>query len=489
MGSLMKHNLMLEDDERDRFDSAFSDPLLPRDLSTSLAWYAAPAPESSASGGLVVLPASAEPDRAPSDAGLVFLSPAAGTEDGPPNLIELIGNGRPIDYIVTTGNSTTTVYEDGTSETVVHLLGPSGPPAPVGDGAEDIAASGAASGETPAGTGDGYIPVLTGPDPIEDIPAQPVESAVSAKGTSGDDLIHGTGDGDLIRGLAGNDTIHGMGGADVIRGGAGNDKLYGADGDDEMFGGAGNDSLHGGRGDDILKGGAGDDWVKGYDGDDVVRGGAGNDTLIGGAGNDEMHGGSGSDTALYFGHSSEYSLRWDGDVLVVSHDIDTFAGPTDGVDRLSGVEFVQFADKTISVADLETSPGLDTEAEAIIEFEEGDNGLLDFSNENRIVDGATTGNTSWVEYEDGTVKYSVHLLGPPGSPGAPLTLNDVIDPSDILGDAAFGSGGQARDASGPSDLAQGDPAQGDPAGHRFELLAAPVVTLDDMETIIPDALI
>jgi Ca2+-binding RTX toxin-like protein len=68
--------------------------------------------------------------------------------------------------------------------------------------------------------------------------------------TSGNDIINGSSDTDILYGYKGNDLIRGNDGADFILGHAGNDKLYGDDGDDYLFGGEGKDTLYGGSGDD-----------------------------------------------------------------------------------------------------------------------------------------------------------------------------------------------------------------------------------------------
>jgi len=86
---------------------------------------------------------------------------------------------------------------------------------------------------------------------------------------------------------------------------------------------------------DSLTGGAGADQVFGLGGNDILQGGAGNDILDGGAG---------LDTAGWAKAASNYTLSFIGDTLVVS---DKTAA--DGTDTLSGIEAVQFADKTVIV--------------------------------------------------------------------------------------------------------------------------------------------
>ena len=79
-------------------------------------------------------------------------------------------------------------------------------------------------------------------------------------GTSGLNLLIGTGEEDSISGGGGNDLLFGVGGNDTLNGGAGNDWLDGGAGKDVLAGGAGNDTLTGGAGNDTLTGGAGNDY-------------------------------------------------------------------------------------------------------------------------------------------------------------------------------------------------------------------------------------
>lgn len=124
-------------------------------------------------------------------------------------------------------------------------------------------------------------------------------------GTTGNDVINGTGSSDTLYGGRGDDIIRGHGADDNVYGGTDNDKLYGGDGDDVVSGSSGNDQLYGGKDDDLISGGLGNDKVYGDSGDDHVNGGLGNDFVYGGAGddlvigelgNDHVYGGDGCDT-------------------------------------------------------------------------------------------------------------------------------------------------------------------------------------------------
>ncbi len=155
------------------------------------------------------------------------------------------------------------------------------------------------------------------------------------------DLLHGTASGfTSIAGIenvttgSGNDLLIGNGNANVLRGGLGND-TYVADSSDTLietgggtdqvftdsvnftlarnfenltytgsgtFTGTGNTSANvivGGSGSDNLSGGRGADTLIGGGGADVLDGGRDNDVLIGGAGDDGMTGGAGNDTFVF----------------------------------------------------------------------------------------------------------------------------------------------------------------------------------------------
>jgi uncharacterized repeat protein (TIGR03803 family) len=163
-------------------------------------------------------------------------------------------------------------------------------------------------------------------------PVTLVGGALTVNGTSGDDVISLSSDGNNITatvngvaatpvpissvtsisvdGNAGNDSItiestmpatfgvsvQGGPGDDTIQGGPGNDTLGGGQGNDFILGGPGDDLIHGGAGDDSIGGGQGNDILYGGPGNDTMTGGAGNDVLIGGAGNNVLHGGLGDDT-------------------------------------------------------------------------------------------------------------------------------------------------------------------------------------------------
>jgi len=164
------------------------------------------------------------------------------------------------------------------------------------------------------------------------------------RGSVGDDTIDGGSGNDTLEGGEGNDTLRGSVGDDTIEGGSGNDTLEGGEGNDTLRGSVGDDTIEGGSGNDTLEGGEGNDTLLGSVGDDTIEGGSGNDRLAGGSGDDSLQGGAGDDTAFWETASSNYSLIFTGDNLVVS---DKTA--TDGSDTLRAMETLQFADKSVIV--------------------------------------------------------------------------------------------------------------------------------------------
>ncbi len=69
-----------------------------------------------------------------------------------------------------------------------------------------------------------------------------------------------------------------------------------------------------------------------------------NDVITGGGGNDTIDGGGGTDTAVFSGNASYYYISLDGDQIVVT---DSISG-RDGVDHISNVEVLKFADIAVN---------------------------------------------------------------------------------------------------------------------------------------------
>ena len=139
--------------------------------------------------------------------------------------------------------------------------------------------------------------------------------AVTANGTSSDDVIGITRDGTNTIAVF---TVGQSSSIDVanveqlkVLGGNGNDTIVAQNGIAALTqltidGGAGNDTLRGGDGNDVLLGGSGNDFVDGNIGADTADLGAGNDIFQWdpGDGNDLVEGGSGTDTLQFNGSNA-----------------------------------------------------------------------------------------------------------------------------------------------------------------------------------------
>lgn len=226
-------------------------------------------------------------------------------------------------------------------------------------------------------------------------------------GGEGNDRLVGSQDWDTLNGGNGNDILEGGDGLDVLNGGDGDDVFKVAAGDDSSHslfnyynGGAGLDTILGSTGNDFIRlrelggatgnsgietidGGAGYDIlsvnghrdldartstgvtllnieelhggntnntihgtdegiiIKGQRGDDTIFGGLGEDTLFGNEGNDRLDGGDGHDVATFSGNRDDYTITEQPDgSLVVTHN----GGGVDGIDTLTNIETLRFAD-------------------------------------------------------------------------------------------------------------------------------------------------
>jgi hypothetical protein len=97
----------------------------------------------------------------------------------------------------------------------------------------------------------------------------------------------------------------------------------------------------------VITGGGGS-TVRLNDAGDTVMGGDGADLVYVGAGDDAVHAGGGIDTASFAGAYALYKVVRSGDTVVVTGQ---------GMDTLTGVETLQFGDRTIAVADIVQAVG------------------------------------------------------------------------------------------------------------------------------------
>ena len=211
-----------------------------------------------------------------------------------------------------------------------------------------------------------------------------------------DHTVFGTDEANEIITSEGNDAIYGRGGNDIIYAGGGDDFSYGGPGNDVIYPSAGTDLEDGGDGDDTLAligdttiykavtfdlglgvsylTGTPDDqhvssnfenfwggydldgnWIAsiwdhtiyGTDGENEIITSAGVDTITGREGNDTIDGGTGDDTAVFAGNRSNYTITNLDGVLTVKDNVGT-----DGIDTLTNIEKLQFADATWDVTDL-----------------------------------------------------------------------------------------------------------------------------------------
>ncbi|WP_448030786.1 M10 family metallopeptidase C-terminal domain-containing protein [Bradyrhizobium liaoningense] len=102
-------------------------------------------------------------------------------------------------------------------------------------------------------------------------------------------------------------------------------------------------------------GGSGSDTIVGNAIANTLNGGGGNDTITGGAGNDTIDGGSGTDKAVYSGKKANYAINY-ASASQTCTITDLRSGSPEGTDVLSGVEYLQFADGTISSATFSSPP-------------------------------------------------------------------------------------------------------------------------------------
>lgn len=164
-------------------------------------------------------------------------------------------------------------------------------------------------------------------------------------GGEGSDILVGEAGNDLLFGGTGNDNINGGLGDDTIEGESGNDTIFGDEGNDRILGHGANDLIFAGAGDDAILGGTGKDTIAGQEGADRIYGGSEDDVLFGQQGNDTIDGGSGDDVVYFSGSRSEYVISEADGIIRV----DGRSNNDDGIDTLTNVELLRFADQDVWV--------------------------------------------------------------------------------------------------------------------------------------------
>jgi Ca2+-binding RTX toxin-like protein len=176
----------------------------------------------------------------------------------------------------------------------------------------------------------------------------------NVQGSSYDDVLIGDAHNNNLQGRAGDDTLDGGGGDDVLNGGPGINTATYADatsavtvslllqGSPQATGGAGSDTLVGIQN---LTGSNFNDVLTGDANANVLNGGSGDDTITGGAGNDTVDGGTGTDVFVVSGPKANYTLTpLGGGAYSLTDNVGT-----DGTDRLTGIEKIQFSDVLFSM--------------------------------------------------------------------------------------------------------------------------------------------
>jgi Ca2+-binding RTX toxin-like protein/subtilisin-like proprotein convertase family protein len=96
--------------------------------------------------------------------------------------------------------------------------------------------------------------------------------------------------------------------------------------------------------------GSGDDRVVGNAENNIIDTYDGNDTIEAGFGNDTINAGRGADVVVFAGNRAEFTLAWnpDTEVLTVTDNLST--GGNEGVNTLTGVERLVFADAEVNLS-------------------------------------------------------------------------------------------------------------------------------------------
>ena len=186
-------------------------------------------------------------------------------------------------------------------------------------------------------------------------------------GNVGNDVLSGTAGAERLIGGAGNDILQGRGGSDTLYGLQGADQIFAGEGDDFLFFDSDDTMIRGGGGYDqgyvqgpgavtvdmiaweleFVQGNDGNDFFGGGAGEQAAFGNAGNDTFSLAGGNDRIDGGAGSDTINYSDVRANYAINnLGGGLYTVSH---LGGAGADGIDTVTTVEFLQFADQLFAL--------------------------------------------------------------------------------------------------------------------------------------------
>jgi len=93
--------------------------------------------------------------------------------------------------------------------------------------------------------------------------------------------------------------------------------------------------------------------LNGIDGEDTLKGGIGNDSFQGHGGNDTIDGGADYDIASYSGNFLDYTFNISNKIVTVT---DNRSSTNDGIDTLSNIEKLSFADQNALITTKEIKP-------------------------------------------------------------------------------------------------------------------------------------
>ncbi|WP_051206324.1 proprotein convertase P-domain-containing protein [Sporomusa ovata] len=277
-------------------------------------------------------------------------------------------------FIISTENGQTAVSTyvagdagetvDVVAKGVTNAVGGSGNDVLRGDSQNNMLVGGQGSDTFYGGDGNDIL-IIDGDDKQENIHAGAGKDIVQVVGDKGVTINLAQAEVEIAQGGRGNDVIIGGGTSSVF--------IDGQDGDDILIGGAANDAIAGGDGKDYIDGGYGNDVLRGQRGRDTIYGGGGDDYIDGGDEDDSLYGGSGNDV-IKGASGDDYIDGGDGtDVVeytgsyseyrIMRTEKGVFISDTvagrDGTDFVQNVEKINFKD--ISLLDLPsgTKPGLE----------------------------------------------------------------------------------------------------------------------------------
>nr|WP_196767209.1 hypothetical protein [Rhizobium leguminosarum] len=188
-------------------------------------------------------------------------------------------------------------------------------------------------------------------------------ASMAIGGSSGDDVLFGTPDGDIISSGSGDDEIYGDQGDDVISGGSGDDTFYSAsaDGADSYDGAAGIDALMVETNSDTvvdLVGGtvtAVGEATDSISEVEVFFSGGGDDHFVDSDGGRFYSGGAGIDSVAFAFDASSYRITASGDGYLVERVyIDRDASLDERYVRLESIEEITFDGQAAELADVVT---------------------------------------------------------------------------------------------------------------------------------------